>query len=236
MAGDILLVCKDPGDEKLVRDAMRATNVSLTNECDPERAVALVHDPGFDFAFVYNNLTQGADEPEDGKSGLDMIQRVRCEGMLMPMVLINDRHDQDLRMAAIAAGAVEMLAKPIAWDALYQAAGEFLSEFTTEHENQLEADLSSLSSAVAQGEVDGDPAALTETCFNLSRSVLKSEEEEVNNLLRILELTAKGMRCNELALHARETVNLLHRTHTCQSLHPRVRVLTRMSRTLSKVA
>jgi len=236
LAGDILLVCGNASDEKLVRDAMRATTVLLTHESSLDKALELVRDPGFDFAFVYHNLTPDGGEPEDGNTGLDLIQRVRAEGLLMPMVLINDAHDRDLRMAAIAAGAVEMLAKPIAWDALYQAAGEFLSEFTPDNETQLEADLASLSSAKSQGEVDGDPSALTETCFNLSKAVLKSEEEEVNNLLRVLELTAKGMRCDELAIAARETVQLLHRTQSCQSLQPRVRVMTRMSRTLSKVA
>lgn len=59
-------------------------------------------------------------------NGLDVMQKIRDLGYTVPCMLMTSERDRELRMAAIGAGAREMLYKPVPACVLHQAIAEYL--------------------------------------------------------------------------------------------------------------
>lgn len=96
---------------------------------------------GSDYDLVF------ADVDDDDQLAVGFAERARRSKRLAPIVIIARSPDPELRLAAIGAGASEMLFKPVESDLLLRATTEYLGSITPEEIAGIESDLRSLNDA-----------------------------------------------------------------------------------------
>ncbi len=117
LEGMVLVVDDSIADQRLVEHHLRDTALVLEfAETGAEGLKKLEAGPGM--ALVDYKLGD--------MDGISLTTAARTRGLMTPIVLISGMYDQETRYAAIAAGAKEMLFKPITEQLLLRALAEYL--------------------------------------------------------------------------------------------------------------
>ena len=119
---NILFVEDDPMNRRVVKDMLDVAGASMTEAGDAEAGLRAIDSADFDMVLM--------DLRMPGMDGITAIQRIRARPdakAKLPVIVVTADTAPDLRERCIAAGADEVLFKPVAMDALFDAIGRLLA-------------------------------------------------------------------------------------------------------------
>jgi len=119
---NVLFIEDDPMNRRVVADMLDVAGAAMTEAESAEIGLKLIEERDFDMALV--------DLRMPGMDGITAIQliRGRSDGKAkLPIIVVTADTAIDLRERCIAAGADEVLFKPVAMDALFEAMGRILA-------------------------------------------------------------------------------------------------------------
>ena len=118
----VLFIEDDPMNRRVVADMLDVAGATMTEAESAEIGLQLIADHDFDMALV--------DLRMPGMDGITAIQRIRARGdakAKLPIIVVTADTAVDLRERCLAAGADEVLFKPVAMDSLFEAMGRILA-------------------------------------------------------------------------------------------------------------
>ncbi|WP_066804256.1 response regulator [Sphingomonas asaccharolytica] len=119
---NVLFIEDDPMNRRVVADMLDVAGAAMTEAESAEIGLKLIEERDFDMALV--------DLRMPGMDGITAIQRIRGRPdakAKLPIIVVTADTAIDLRERCIAAGANEVLFKPVAMDALFEAMGRILA-------------------------------------------------------------------------------------------------------------
>ncbi len=119
---NVLFIEDDPMNLRVVRDMLDVAGASMVEAESAEIGLKLIGEN--DFAMVLVDLRM------PGMDGISAIREIRARGdakAKLPVIVVTADTAVDLRERCIAAGADEVLFKPVAMDALFEAMGRILA-------------------------------------------------------------------------------------------------------------
>jgi CheY-like chemotaxis protein len=120
---NILFIEDDPMNRRVVKDMLDVAGAEMTGAEDAESGLKLIDSREFDIILV--------DLRMPGMDGLTAIRHLRDRGDVkakLPVIVVTADTAVDLRERCLEAGADEVLFKPVAMDALFEAIGRMLAE------------------------------------------------------------------------------------------------------------
>lgn len=119
---NVLFIEDDPMNRRVVADMLHVAGAAMTEAESAEIGLKLIEERDFDMALV--------DLRMPGMDGITAIRRIRGRPdakAKLPIIVVTADTAIDLRERCIAAGANEVLFKPVAMDALFEAMGRILA-------------------------------------------------------------------------------------------------------------
>jgi CheY-like chemotaxis protein len=119
---NVLFIEDDPMNRRVVRDMLDVAGASMVEAESAEIGLKLIAENDFAMALV--------DLRMPGMDGITAIREIRGRGdakAKLPIIVVTADTAVDLRERCIAAGADEVLFKPVAMDALFEAMGRILA-------------------------------------------------------------------------------------------------------------
>jgi len=119
---NVLFIEDDPMNRRVVADMLDVAGAAMTEAESAEIGLKLIDERDFDMALV--------DLRMPGMDGITAIRRIRGRPdakAKLPIIVVTADTAIDLRERCIAAGANEVLFKPVAMDALFEAMGRILA-------------------------------------------------------------------------------------------------------------
>lgn len=119
---NVLFIEDDPMNRRVVADMLDVAGAVMTEAESAEIGLKLIGEQDFDMALV--------DLRMPGMDGITAIQKIRSRGdgkARLPIIVVTADTAVDLRERCIAAGADEVLFKPVAMDSLFEAMGRILA-------------------------------------------------------------------------------------------------------------
>lgn len=119
---NILFVEDDPMNRRVVKDMLDVAGASMIEAEDAEAGLRAIE--GADFDMVLMDLRM------PGMDGITAIEHIRARGdhkAKLPVIVVTADTAPDLRERCLTAGADEVLFKPVAMDALFDAIGRLLA-------------------------------------------------------------------------------------------------------------
>jgi len=119
---NVLFIEDDPMNRRVVADMLDVAGAVMTEAESAEIGLKLIGEQDFDMALV--------DLRMPGMDGITAIQKIRARGdakAKLPIIVVTADTAVDLRERCIAAGADEVLFKPVAMDSLFEAMGRILA-------------------------------------------------------------------------------------------------------------
>ncbi|MBY8827611.1 response regulator [Hephaestia mangrovi] len=119
---NVLFIEDDPMNRRVVKDMLDVAGAQLTEAESGERGLALIDEHNFDILLV--------DLRMPGMDGFEAIRRIRARNdakAKLPIIVVTADTAADLRERCLAAGADEVLFKPVAMDSLFDAIGRQLA-------------------------------------------------------------------------------------------------------------
>lgn len=119
---NVLFIEDDPMNRRVVKDMLDVAGASMTEAEDGPTGLNLVDER--DFRMVLVDLRM------PGMDGITVINHIRARADAkahVPIIVITADTAPDLRERCLAAGADELLFKPVAMDALFDAMGRILA-------------------------------------------------------------------------------------------------------------
>ncbi|MES2755643.1 MAG: response regulator [Pseudomonadota bacterium] len=119
---NILFVEDDPMNRRVVKDMLDVAGATMTEAEDAEAGLAAIDAHDFDMVLM--------DLRMPGMDGITAIEHIRARGdakAKLPVIVVTADTAPDLRERCIAAGADEVIFKPVAMDALFDAIGRLLA-------------------------------------------------------------------------------------------------------------
>lgn len=120
---NVLFIEDDPMNRRVVRDMLDVAGSKMTEAESGERGLALLDANGYDILLV--------DLRMPGMDGMEVIGRVRAradEKAAVPIIVVTADTAPSLREECLAAGADEVLFKPVAMNALFDSMGVVLAK------------------------------------------------------------------------------------------------------------
>ncbi len=120
---NVLFVEDDPMNRRVVKDMLDVAGATMFEAEDAEQGLRLIDSHDFDMILM--------DLRMPGMDGITAIEHIRSRGdakARLPVIVVTADTAPDLRERCIAAGANEVLFKPVAMDALFDAIGRLLAE------------------------------------------------------------------------------------------------------------
>ena len=115
--GRLLVVCENKADQKFIQHLFHESEIQFTFAEDGEKGLEqLAAEP--DLAFVDDSLP--------GKVGIEFVLEAGLRALTTPIVLLSHTDDSAFRLAAIEAGAKEVIRRPFEPQVFYRAVAEFL--------------------------------------------------------------------------------------------------------------
>lgn len=114
----VLYVEDDPLNRRVVRDMLSVAGVTMSEAHDAETGLRMIE--ACTFSLVLMDLRM------PGMNGLEAIARIRDrhdEKSLIPIIVVTADAALDMRHDCVAGGADEVLTKPVAMKALFDAIG-----------------------------------------------------------------------------------------------------------------
>lgn len=119
---NVLFIEDDRMNRRVVRDMLDVAGAAMTEAESAEEGLALIDGNDFDMVLV--------DLRMPGMDGITAIGHIRARDdakARLPIIVVTADTAVDLRDRCIAAGADEVLFKPVAMDALFDAMGRMLA-------------------------------------------------------------------------------------------------------------
>ena len=119
---NILCIEDDPKNRRVVGDMLDVAGATMTEAEDAQTGLRLVEE--HDYTIVLVDLRM------PGMDGIEAITRIRARGdakAKVPIIVVTADTAVDLRERCLAVGADEVLFKPVAMDALFDAIGRILA-------------------------------------------------------------------------------------------------------------
>jgi CheY-like chemotaxis protein len=119
---NVLFIEDDRMNRRVVRDMLHVAGVTMDEAESAELGLSLIDRN--DYAMVLVDLRM------PGMDGLTAIGRIRARGdakATLPLIVVTADIAADLRERCLAAGADEVLFKPVAMDALFDTMGRLLA-------------------------------------------------------------------------------------------------------------
>ena len=123
----ILFVEDDPMNRRVVKDMLRVVGAHMEEAADAETGLQMIANG--DYSIVLMDLRM------PGMDGLTAIQHLRAtpgEKAALPVIVVTADAATDLRERCMAAGADEVIMKPVAMTALLNAMGRMLTKRGTD--------------------------------------------------------------------------------------------------------
>ncbi len=120
---NVLFIEDDRMNRRVVRDMLDVAGATMTEAESAEEGLALIDAQDFDILLV--------DLRMPGMDGLTAIEHIRARDdakAALPIIVVTADTAVDLRERCLAAGADEVIFKPVAMDALFDAMGRLLAE------------------------------------------------------------------------------------------------------------
>ena len=120
---NVLFIEDDRMNRRVVRDMLDVAGVGMVEAESAEAGLAAIDAQVFDMLLI--------DLRMPGMDGITAIGHIRARGdakARVPIIVITADTALDLRERCIAAGADEVLFKPVAMDALFEAMGRILAQ------------------------------------------------------------------------------------------------------------
>lgn len=124
---NILFVEDDAMNRRVVRDMLDVAGATMAEADRAEEGLRRIDEEDFDVVLV--------DLRMPGMDGLEAIGRIRAREDAkrdLPLIVVTANTALDLRERCIAAGADEVLFKPVAMEALFDAIGRILASKSDE--------------------------------------------------------------------------------------------------------
>ena len=119
---NVIFVEDDPMNRRVVGDMLSVAGAAMTEAESGEVGLKLIDENEFDMALI--------DLRMPGMDGITAIKHIRARNdakAKLPIIVVTADTAVDLRERCIAAGADEVLFKPVAMDALFEAMGRILA-------------------------------------------------------------------------------------------------------------
>ncbi len=119
---NVLFIEDDRMNRRVVRDMLDVAGASMTEAESAEQGLATLDAQTFDMLLI--------DLRMPGMDGITAIEHIRARDdakATVPIIVITADTALDLRERCIVAGADEVLFKPVAMDALFEAMGRILA-------------------------------------------------------------------------------------------------------------
>lgn len=119
---NILFIEDDPMNRRVVRDMLDVAGASMAEAERAEEGLRRIDNEDFDVVLV--------DLRMPGMDGIEAIERIRARDDAkagLPVIVVTADTAVDLRERCLAAGADEVLFKPVAMDALFDTIGRVLA-------------------------------------------------------------------------------------------------------------
>ena len=119
---NVLFIEDDPMNRRVVGDMLDVAGATMTEAESGEIGLKLIEERDFDMALI--------DLRMPGMDGMTAIRAIRARGdakARLPIIVVTADTALDLRERCLAAGADDVLFKPVAMDALFEAMGRILA-------------------------------------------------------------------------------------------------------------
>ncbi|MEO5937907.1 MAG: response regulator [Sphingomonas sp.] len=119
---NVIFIEDDPMNRRVVGDMLSVAGATMTEAESGEIGLKLIDATDFDMALI--------DLRMPGMDGITAIERIRSRGdakAKLPIIVVTADTALDLRERCLAAGADDVLFKPVAMDALFEAMGRILA-------------------------------------------------------------------------------------------------------------
>ncbi|QDZ07278.1 response regulator [Sphingomonas panacisoli] len=119
---NVIFIEDDPMNRRVVGDMLNVAGAAMTEAESGEIGLKLIDETDFDMALI--------DLRMPGMDGITAIQQIRARTdakAKLPIIVVTADTALDLRERCLAAGADEVLFKPVAMDALFEAMGRILA-------------------------------------------------------------------------------------------------------------
>ena len=159
-------------------------------------------------------------------NGIDLVRSLRDQGFSQPIVMMTAERDKELRLAAIGAGASEMLFKPITTELLHRSVAEYLS--TDSGDEDRPGSAASKAMKLSEDDISTYIESLVEIAANLERALEEQDAEKLR--LKLLEVasTAEQYGFRSLGEQASEVLRLLDMQNGLIRASTEVKRLVRM--------
>ena len=120
---DVLFIEDDRMNRRVVRDMLDVAGASMSEAEDAEQG--LVEIDRHDFTIVLIDLRM------PGMDGITAIRHIRARGdakAAVPIIVVTADAAVDVRERCLAAGADDVIFKPVAMDALFESMGRVLAQ------------------------------------------------------------------------------------------------------------
>jgi len=118
----VIFIEDDPMNRRVVGDMLNVAGATMAEAESGEIGLKLIDEGDFDMALI--------DLRMPGMDGITAIERIRARGdakAKLPIIVVTADTAIDLRERCLTAGADEVLFKPVAMDALFEAMGRILA-------------------------------------------------------------------------------------------------------------
>jgi CheY-like chemotaxis protein len=118
----VLFIEDDPMNRRVVRDMLDVAGATMAEAADGETGLRALDDDDYQIVLV--------DLRMPGMDGIEVIGHIRARPdakATVPIIVVTADTAADLRQRCLAAGADEVLFKPVAMDALFDAMGRILA-------------------------------------------------------------------------------------------------------------
>lgn len=119
----VLFVEDDAMNRRVVKDMLSVAGAVMTEAADAETGLAMIGERGFDIILM--------DLRMPGMDGLTAIRHIRArtdEKASLPVIVVTADTAMDIRADCINSGADEVILKPVAMKALFDAIGKTLAK------------------------------------------------------------------------------------------------------------
>jgi CheY-like chemotaxis protein len=119
---NVIFIEDDPMNRRVVGDMLDVAGATMTEAENGEIGLKLIDERDFDMALI--------DLRMPGMDGITAIKQIRARPdakAKIPIIVVTADTALDLRERCLAAGADEVLFKPVAMDALFEAMGRILA-------------------------------------------------------------------------------------------------------------
>ena len=120
---NVLFIEDDRMNRRVVRDMLDVAGATMAEAEDAEQGLAMIDDRVWDIVLI--------DLRMPGMDGVTAIEHIRARGDergCVPIIVVTADAALDLRERCLAAGADDVIFKPVAMDQLFEAMGRVLAK------------------------------------------------------------------------------------------------------------